>query len=197
MRKILRLFPLCLIVLFANSCAEKYSIEEKDGYQLLVNEGGKNIGYSPESGVNILTVDRYAFKDLNKNGTLDPYEDWRLDADTRAADLASKMTIEQIAGLMLYSGHQSIPGSGFRNSTYGGKKFDESGAEPSDLSDQQVEFLTNDNLRHVLLTSVESPTVAALWNNNAQRLVEGIGLGVLFTTQCERQKNSIRELTRG
>ena len=178
MRKILRLFPLCLIVLFANSCAEKYSIEEKNGYHLIVNKGGQNLGYSTESGVQILTVDRYAFKDLNKNGTLDAYEDWRLDADTRAADLASKMSIEQIAGLMLYSGHQSIPSAGNRGSNYNGKKFAESGAKASDLSDQQVEFLTNDNLRHVLLTRVESPTVAALWNNNAQRLVEGIGLGI-------------------
>ena len=178
MHKIIRLFPLCLIVLFAYSCAEKYSVEEKDGYQLLVNEGGKNIGYSPESGVQILTIDRYAFKDLNKNGTLDPYEDWRLDADTRATDLASKMSIEQIAGLMLYSAHQSIPAGGFRSSTYDGKKFKESGAKSSDLSDQQIEFLTKDNLRHVLITSVESPIVAALWNNNAQRLVEGIGLGI-------------------
>ncbi len=178
MRKIIRLFPLCLLVLFTYSCAEKYDVEEKDGYHLLVNKGGKNIGYSPESGVHILTVDRYAFKDLNKNGTLDPYEDWRLDADTRATDLASKMSIEQIAGLMLYSAHQSIPSGGSRGGNYGGKKFEESGAEASDLSDQQVEFLTKDNLRHVLLTRVESPMVAALWNNNAQRLVEGIGLGI-------------------
>lgn len=69
--------------------------------------------YSASSGVKLLTVDRYGFKDLNQNYELDPYEDWRLSADLRAADLASKMSIEQIAGLMLYSGHQSIPGGGF------------------------------------------------------------------------------------
>ena len=176
MHTLIRLFSLSLLTVFVNSCGEKYSIEEKNGYQLLVNKGGQTLGYSPESGVQILTVDRYAFKDLNKNGILDPYEDWRLDADTRATDLASKMSIDQIAGLMLYSAHQSIPSGGSRGGNYGGKKFEESGAKASDLSDQQVQFLTKDNLRHVLLTRVESPTVAALWNNNAQRLVEGIGL---------------------
>ena len=119
------------------------------------------------------------FKDLNKNGKLDTYEDWRLPARERAEDLASQMSIEQIAGLMLYSGHQRIPGGGFRGgSTYGGKSFDESGAKASDLSDQQIEFLTDDNLRHVLITSVESPEVAAVWNNNAQALVEGLGFGI-------------------
>ena len=89
------------------------------------------------------------------------------------------MSIEQIAGLMLYSGHQRIPGGGFgRGGTYNEKPYEESGAKASDLSDQQKEFLTNDNLRHVLLTSVESPAVAAQWNNNAQALVEGLGLGI-------------------
>ncbi len=41
---------------------------------------------------NIITVDGLEFKDLNGNGELDPYEDWRLDAETRAANLISLMT---------------------------------------------------------------------------------------------------------
>lgn len=82
---------------------------------------------------------------------------------------------------MLYSAHQSIPGAskGFGTSTYNGKSFDESGAQPSDLSDAQRKFLTEDNVRHVLVTRVQSPKVAARWNNNAQALVEGIGHGIL------------------
>lgn len=50
---------------------------------------------------------------------------------------------------MLYSAHQSIPGAskGFGTSTYNGKSFDESGAQPSDLSDAQRKFLTEDNVR--------------------------------------------------
>jgi beta-glucosidase len=145
----------------------------------VTNRGGPTLGYATTSGVRLLTVDRFAFKDLNKNGTLDPYEDWRLSADERAKDLAARMTVSQIAGLMLYSAHQAIPGSGgpFRG-TYGGKPFGESGANPWDLSDQQKDFLTNDDLRHVLVTTVQSPEVAARWNNNVQALVEGIGLGI-------------------
>jgi beta-glucosidase len=69
----------------------------------VTNKGGQNLGYSTTSGVKILTVDGLAFKDLNKNGKLDKYEDWRLPVDVRAKDLASKMSVEQIAGLMLYS----------------------------------------------------------------------------------------------
>ncbi|HLF33427.1 MAG TPA: glycoside hydrolase family 3 N-terminal domain-containing protein, partial [Cyclobacteriaceae bacterium] len=119
-------------------------------------------------------------KDLNKNGELDKYEDWRFPADTRAKDLASKLTVEQIAGLMLYSRHQAIPsgGRGFFAGTYHGKSLEESGAEPSDLTDQQIEFLTTDNLRHVLITSVQSPEIAAKWNNKVQALAEGLGFGI-------------------
>ncbi|WP_394297318.1 MULTISPECIES: glycoside hydrolase family 3 N-terminal domain-containing protein [Flavobacteriaceae] len=116
---------------------------------------------------------------------LDSYEDWRLPVEERAQDLASKMSIERIAGLMLYSAHQSIPGGGnrfFGPATYNVKPFAESGAKASDLSDAQQVFLKYDNLRHVLITSVESPGVAAQWNNNAQAFVEGIGMGIPVNT---------------
>jgi beta-glucosidase len=165
----------CLLLLIG--CGQKWSEIENNGFNLVNNKEGQTLGYAPASGVKILTVDRYAFKDLNGNGQLDPYEDWRLTFDERAADLAAKMSIEQIAGLMLYSAHQQIPGGG-RRSTYNGKSFEESGVKPSDLTDQQIEFLTNDNLRHVLITSVNSPEIAAIWNNNAQALVEGLELGI-------------------
>lgn len=41
------------------------------------------------------------FKDLNKNGRLDKYEDWRLTAEERSKDLLSRMSLEQKAGFML------------------------------------------------------------------------------------------------
>ena len=138
------------------------------------------LGYSKVSGVQIIYKDGLPFKDLNKNGQLDVYEDWRLNVVDRAKDLASKMTIEQIAGLMLYSRHQSVPvaSSGMFAGTYRGKAFTESGLKASELSDQQIEFLTNDHLRHVLMTSVEGPEIAANWNNNMQILAERLGMGI-------------------
>lgn len=182
MKKLSRIFKLGLIasVLLSAGCSPKWKEIDKGSFKLVTNEGGQTLGYSSTSGIKILTVDRLAFKDLNKNETLDPYEDWRLPFDQRAKDLASKMTVEQIAGLMLYSAHQAIPAGGtrFGASTYNGKPFKESGALASDLSDQQKKFLTDDNLRHVLVTSVESPAVAAVWNNNVQTLCEGFGLGI-------------------
>ena len=43
----------------------------------------------------IIEVDGYQFIDLNSNGQLDVYEDWRENAETRAADLVAQMTIRE------------------------------------------------------------------------------------------------------
>ena len=91
--------------------AQKFTIQSKGDFSLIQNKGGIRLGYAPSSGVKILKINGWAFKDLNKNGKLDQYEDWRLPVEMRAKDLAKKMSIEQIAGLMLYSGHQSLPAS--------------------------------------------------------------------------------------
>lgn len=168
------------LTLTAGAQSPKWA-EAKAGTRVTVtNQGGQTLGYSTTSGVKILSDKGLAFKDLNRNGKLDPYEDWRLPVATRAKDLASKMSVEQIAGLMLYSKHQPIPAAagGPFAGTYGGKVFAQSGADAADLSDQQREFLTKDNVRHVLVTSVQSPEIAARWSNNVQALCEGTGMGI-------------------
>ena len=171
---------LLLAVATLTGCGQKWSETESGVIRTVANRGGRTLGYATTSCVKLLTVGRLAFKDLNRNGTLDPYEDWRRPSEERAKDLASRMSVEQIAGLMLYSSHQAIPATvgPFGASSYDGKPFAESGANPWDLSDDQKDFLTNDGVRHVLVTKVESPEVAAHWNNHVQALVEGIGLGV-------------------
>jgi beta-glucosidase len=172
---------LCVCVLSVSFCGcnAKWSESETvDGYHIVLNNGRVTLGYDPASGIKILEQDGYAFKDLNKNGQLDIYEDWRKTSEERAKELASKMTIDQIAGLMLYSSHQSIPKGAYGQGTYNGKKYDEAGVEPFALTDQQKSFLKNDNLRHILITNVESPGIAAKWNNQVQCFVEGLGFGI-------------------
>jgi beta-glucosidase len=51
--------------------------------------------------VSILEKRGLKFKDLNKNGKLDKYEDWRLTPEERSKDLLSKMSVEEKAGFML------------------------------------------------------------------------------------------------
>lgn len=127
-------------------------------FTIITNTNGPAIGYSPQSGVSILTVDGLHFKDLNKSGKLEPFKDWRLDAETRARDLASRLSIKQIAGLMLYSSHQAVPSA--------------------EISREQRNFLHDDNVRHLLITQVKDAETAARWSNNVQAFVEGLGMGI-------------------
>lgn len=108
------------------------------GIRYLVQEGGKNLSWGEESGVRLIEQDGLYFKDLARTGKLLPYEDWRLDSRIRAEDLASRLSLEEIAGLMLYSPHQSVPGNRMPFvGSYGGKSFEESGCQAHELSDQQ------------------------------------------------------------
>ncbi|MDC5838709.1 glycoside hydrolase family 3 C-terminal domain-containing protein [Vibrio europaeus] len=49
----------------------------------------------------LLNVDGYQFRDSNGNGSLEPFEDWRLAPDERAQDLVGRMTLDEKAGMML------------------------------------------------------------------------------------------------
>ena len=49
----------------------------------------------------LINIDNLSFRDLNASGSLDPYEDWRLPTRERVADLVSRMTREEKAGMML------------------------------------------------------------------------------------------------
>ena len=163
------LLPLAAAILLTG-CAQKWTVEEKDGYNLIHQDKGPVLGYSPSSGVSILTKNGRAFKDLNRNGRLDVYEDWRVDPQTRARDLASQLSVDEIAGLMLYSDHQAVPGP--------------------ELTDEQRQFLSVDNVRAVLITSVADTRTAAQWNNNMQAFVEGVGHGIPGNTSSDPRNGS-------
>ncbi|QFR03151.1 glycoside hydrolase family 3 protein [Streptomyces phaeolivaceus] len=57
----------------------------------------------------VITVDGLRFRDLDRNGTLTPYEDWRRSPERRAKDLLGRMALPQKAGLMV---HGTLPVSG-------------------------------------------------------------------------------------
>ena len=58
----------------------------------------------------VLQKDGLQFRDLNRNGVLDPYEDWRLSPDQRARDLVARMTLAEKAGTMMHGTARSVGG---------------------------------------------------------------------------------------
>ena len=79
---------------------------EKQGYTLYENENGPTLGTALDR---VIEQDGMVFRDLCGTGELLPFEDWRLSYDERARDLAARLPVEAIAGLMLYSPHQTVP----------------------------------------------------------------------------------------
>ncbi|MDR2537250.1 MAG: glycoside hydrolase family 3 protein [Treponema sp.] len=158
---------------------ERFSKIQKEGYCLYANSGGPIIGAGPAMEEHILVVDGFAFKDLNRNDKLDPYEDWRLPLEDRVADLAARMSIDEIAGLMLYSAHQAIAKNNpLAAMMYTGQDQKDTREHIWDLTEAQKKFLTEDNLRHVLVAMIDDAPSAARWNNQAQALAESLGLGI-------------------
>ena len=153
----------------------KLITENKGDYQLVHQQDGPDLGYSPNSGVKIIDTDGKAFKSFDGNDQLLPYEDWRLPAEERARDLASRLSIDEIAGLMLYSPQVKLP---MPNDTYNGVAFAESGKNADDLSDGHIRCLLDDNVRHLLVSTFPTPEIAAKWNNKVQALIEGHTHGI-------------------
>lgn len=155
----------------------RYETESKGSYFLVHNPGGPVLGMA---SLNLKEQDGLAFKNLSGADELLPYEDWRLPYEVRAKDLAKRLTVEEIAGLMLWSPHQMVPfvpGLPFKGH-YDGGDFVPGVTDPASLTDEQKIFAAEENLRNFLLITTESAQTAARWNNNLQRLAEESRLGI-------------------
>lgn len=71
-------------------------------------EGAPELG---SAGAPILEVDGLLFKDLAGTGELLPYEDWRLDAKTRAKDAGIQVVCGGDCRPDDVSPHQMVPGN--------------------------------------------------------------------------------------
>ena len=142
------------------------------------------IRYELDNGVTVAVKDKnlllekdgLIFKNFEQDGVLKPYEDHRLSPQERALDLAKRLSYQEIAGLMLYSRHQTVTkvdkyAKLFGARTYNGKSLEEAGAEVFDLSDGQKKFL-DEGVRHVLVSSVENAVSCAKWVYHLQEYCE-------------------------
>ena len=126
-------------------------------FTVVTNPGdGATLSFVKGGPVKLLTVrsgrTTLAFKDLNANGRLDVWEDWRRPVAERAKALAQELSMEQIAGLMLFSSHERAPEAG--------------------LTDAQRKYLKDDHLRNVLNAGANDVTANVTWVNAVQAFAE-------------------------
>jgi len=112
----------------------------------------------------MLTVDGLPFKDLDRNGKLDPYEDWRLTPTQRAADLVGRMTLAEKVGAMMHGTAPSVDGQYGRGTAY-------------DL-DLARELVIDRNVTTFVTRLDVPPAELARQNNRLQKLGETGRLGI-------------------
>ncbi len=124
--------------------------------------------------VKTLTIESKTFRDLNKNGTLDIYEDPRRSSDERVNDLLSRMNLEEKAGTMFFP-----PVS---------MKKDGSISEKPSLSDVfsllsagTSKMIFSKHINHFNIFTGTDKRGMALWYNNLQKLAERTRLGIPVT----------------
>lgn len=125
--------------------------------------------------VQVLTVDGLRFKDLNKNGRLDDYEDWRKPVDVRVADLVGQMTLEEKAGLMVGPTLPMGPDGTVNEDSrpmpnpFGGPSWSLPGTSEAILKLHIRQFINRVNT---------SPRTLATWLNAVQEIAERSRLGI-------------------
>ena len=142
----------------------------------------------------LINIGKLQFKDLNRNGKLDPYEDWRLTNEARAKNLLSKMSVEQKVGFMLISTTRLKNDRSFeaqRSTDSISSDFNEEDQVqsmnmftrkplplPMMMSAGTTKGVTQFHLRHFILRANASTAITAAWANKMQALCEADGLGI-------------------
>ncbi|MEH7224473.1 glycoside hydrolase family 3 N-terminal domain-containing protein [Bacillus sp. JJ1566] len=124
------------------------------------------------------------FKDLNNNGKLDPYEDWRLSPKERAENLVSLMNIDEKVGMMLINSRKMGLAQEDKSKTSHDGVLDESIIERGEtiFATSKVygttQTIAKRKLRHFILRDNFTPAQMAEWVNTMNEVAEGTRLGI-------------------
>jgi beta-glucosidase len=131
----------------------------------------------------IKTEDGFTFRDLNKNGKLDIYEDPRQPIEARVEDLLSKMKLEEKAGMLFINGSvvnedgsiEEKPGV----ASFGG------------VATKQI---TDHKMNHFNLWQIPGVQIVAAWHNKLQRSAERTRLGIPVTIASDPRNHFTRNI---
>jgi beta-glucosidase len=120
-----------------------------------------------------LTDGDFIYRDLNKNGRLDPYEDTRRPVEERVEDLLARMTLQEKAGLMFHTMAMVNPDGSLDPPV--------EGVFLTPIAEMVSEGLMN----HFNVLALPEPRVAAQWHNRLQKLAESTRLGIPVTISSD------------
>lgn len=121
----------------------------------------------------VIERDGLRFRDLNRNGTLDPYEDWRLTPDARARDLVGRMTLEEKAGAMMHGTARSVGPMGMAGV----------GTEYDTAANRAL--IERARVTSMITRMGGAPRSLAEQNNRLQEIAEAARLGIPVTVSTD------------
>lgn len=154
---LLLVFALALAFLYVKS-----KMTHSDNMALLGNEAPT------------ITVEGHTFRDLNKNGKLDIYEDARAPLNSRVDDLTSQMNLEEKAGLMFITMSAMNNDGSLSNAMSILNPF-------SLMLEANSSMVAKKKMNHFNTMQSPSPEAMIAWNNNIQKLAERTRLGIPVT----------------
>ena len=113
------------------------------------------------------------YRDLNKNGRLDVYEDPRRPVEERVADLLAQMTLAEKAGLMFHTVAPINPDGSLNPPAFGFART------------PVTELVTERLMNHFNAHALPEPHVAVEWHNRLQKLAEETRLGIPVTVSSD------------
>ncbi|MBS1489057.1 MAG: glycoside hydrolase family 3 C-terminal domain-containing protein [Bacteroidetes bacterium] len=163
--KILGLIVLVLAVLGAGGLGWIFYSAKKASTQNLSQLG-------PEALT--ISINGKLFRDLNKNGKLDVYEDTRAKVEDRVANLLSLMTLEEKAGTMFFSMIKTSSDGELAEAPEFGNLF-------SFMLPANSEGIVVKKINHFNLLQTPHTEPLAIWYNKVQKIAERTRLGIPIT----------------
>lgn len=122
----------------------------------------------------VLEVNGKQYRDLNKNGRLDVYEDPKANIDSRINDLLRQMNIEEKAGLMFITIAAMDKDGSLSNTKSPFNYF-------SLALESNASMVAGKKMNHFNTIQSNAPEAMIAWNNNIQKLAERTRLGIPVT----------------
>lgn len=122
----------------------------------------------------LITVNGLQFKDLNNDDKLDVYEDWRQPIDTRVNDLVSKMTDQELVGMLMINDNNA-------------------GCQGEVLA-KQAGYITTEMMTRFILRSTAAATATTC---NPGDVATGRGGFVVTPQQLAKYTNAMQAIAEG
>ncbi|MBQ4580083.1 MAG: glycoside hydrolase family 3 protein [Clostridia bacterium] len=193
-----KLTALLLAMMMLLSCC--FAEDEEEEVQavvdvLYVEAAGEQVKLGYTADTEILDVDGLKFKDMNKNGALDVYEDWRKPVEERVNDLLSQMSATDKAAQMLHMTLVTLKESWFTDLGVGfvlAYTYLANGAEDAALKTNEVQSLSEASAFGIPVIFSMDSVIGASWVQGATIIPDQITLAATGNVDLVKQLNDMQ-----